>query len=117
MDKYLSKVFGNHVVTSEYRLPATAPFYLIYGYTTQKNEGLHVNERDIRKHRQHVFRMFPLVNADARIGVSPLIYDDIQHFISEMKSSEFDLKAIHITIEKNTILEIYDSIYYRKPEE
>ena len=85
--------------------------------TRQKNEGLHVNERDIRKHRQDVFRMFPLVNADARIGVSPLIYDDIQHFISEMKSSEFDLKAIHITIEKNTILEIYDSIYYRKPEE
>ena len=36
MDKYLSKVFGNHVVTSEYRLPATAPFYLIYGYTTEK---------------------------------------------------------------------------------
>ena len=85
--------------------------------TRQKNKGLHVNERDIRKHRLDVFRLFPLVNADARVGVSPLIYDDIQHFISEMRSSEFDLKAIHIPIEKNSILEIYDSIYYKKTEE
>lgn len=85
--------------------------------TRQKNEGLHVNERDIRKHRLDVFRLFPLVNADARVAVSPLIYDDIQHFISEMRSSEFDLKAIHIPIEKDSILEIYDSIYYKKTEE
>lgn len=84
--------------------------------TRQKNEGRHVNERDIRKHRQDVFRLFPLVNADARIGVSPLIYDDIQHFISEMKSSGFDLKAIHVPIEKDAILEIYNSIYYRKTD-
>ena len=85
--------------------------------TRQKNEGLHVNERDIRKHRQDVFRLFPLVNADDKVAVSPLIYEDTQHFISELKSADFDLKAIHIPFDKDAILEIYNSIYYRKAEE
>lgn len=78
---------------------------------------MHVNERDIRKHRQDVFRLFPLVNADDKVAVSPLIYEDIQLFISEMKSADFDLKAIHIQFDKDAILEIYNSIYYRKAEE
>lgn len=36
MNRYLSQVFGDRVVASEYRLPGTAPFYLVNGYTTEK---------------------------------------------------------------------------------
>lgn len=36
MVEYLSKIFGDRVISSEYRLPRTAPFYLVNGYLTEK---------------------------------------------------------------------------------
>src|SRR5450756_1386298 len=35
--------------------------------TDRKVHGEHVNDRDLRKHRQDVFRLFPLINAADRI--------------------------------------------------
>ena len=78
----------------------------------QKEEGKHVNDKDIRKHRQDVFRLYPLISADTHIGVSQLIYDDIQHFIGEMQTADFDLKAIHIAEDKQQILDVYKNIYF-----
>lgn len=37
MDEYLSKIFGDHVISSEYLLPRTTPFYLISGYAVEKH--------------------------------------------------------------------------------
>lgn len=84
--------------------------------TRQKAEGNHVNERDIRKHRQDVFRLFPLVNADTKVRVSKVIFADIQNFISEMRLADFNLNAIHIPIGKDDILDIYTTIYYTEEE-
>lgn len=77
----------------------------------QKNNGQHVNDRDIRKHRQDVFRLYALVRPEPTINVSPQIYDDIQAFISAVKESGFDPKTIHVNDSKEVILDTYSSIY------
>ena len=77
----------------------------------QKNNGQHVNDRDIRKHRQDVFRLYALVRPEPTINVSPQIYDDIQAFISAVKESDFDPKTIHVNDSKEVILDTYSSIY------
>lgn len=80
----------------------------------QKSEGIHVNNRDLRKHRQDVFRLFPLINPDARIAAPEEVYQDIMTFIDAVAELPFETKSIGITIAKEQILEIYRNIYYMK---
>ena len=79
----------------------------------QKAESNHVNEKDIRKHKQDVFRLYPLIDTNARIQVPDLVYSDIQMFIDEIAKSNFDLKSIHMPYDKNDILSEYRSIYQK----
>jgi hypothetical protein len=81
----------------------------------QKKAGVHVNEKDIRKHRQDVFRLFPLVNPEARVVAPGQVYKDIIHFISIMRENDVDLKAIHVQRDKDSILDVYEAIYIQTP--
>lgn len=80
----------------------------------QKAEGIHVNSRDLRKHRQDVFRLFPLINPDARIAAPEEVYQDIMTFINAVSELPFETKSIGISIGKEQILEIYQNLYYIK---
>ena len=77
----------------------------------KKSQGLLVKERDLRKHRQDVFRLFPLISNDAAISVPEEVFDDIQKFIVELRSMPFETKQIGMDIDKNEILDVYDRIY------
>lgn len=79
--------------------------------TEKKVEGVHVNDRDLRKHRQDVFRLFPLIADDAVISVPEEVYNDIQKFISEVRALPFETKQIGMSIQKNDILDVYSRIY------
>lgn len=80
----------------------------------QKSEGIYVNNRDLRKHRQDVFRLFPLINLDERIAAPEEVYQDILTFIDAVAELPFETKSIGISIAKEQILEIYRNIYYMK---
>lgn len=79
--------------------------------TDRKVHGEHVNDRDLRKHRQDVFRLFPLINAADRIPAPVEVYNDIQTCIQKMRTIDIDLAAIHVTRSKETILDVYQQIY------
>ncbi len=80
----------------------------------EKAEGNHVNDRDLRKHRQDVFRLFPVVNTSETIYVSEQIRSDITEFLEEMSVAEVDLTAIGVSVEKEIILAEYDKLYQMK---
>ena len=80
--------------------------------TEKKSMGTLVGDRDLRKHRQDVFRLFPLISNDAQIKVPDEVYRDIQNFILELRSMPFETKQIGINIDKNEILDIYGRIYF-----
>ena len=79
--------------------------------TEKKAAGFHVNDRDLRKHRQDVFRLFPLVSEDVSVITPPEVYNDIQRFIQAARSMPFETNQIGISISKNDILDIYSRIY------
>lgn len=79
--------------------------------TEKKEQGSHVNERDIRKHRQDVFRLYPLVDPKETVNVPAEVYNDIQAFIEAMKKMDYDLKPIGLTRGKDEILDLYSQIY------
>lgn len=57
----------------------------------RRANGAHVNDRDLKKHKNDVFRLFPLVEPTARIGISPAVEADVGQFIDTMKSESVDL--------------------------
>jgi hypothetical protein len=77
----------------------------------QKEKGMHVNDRDLRKHRQDIFRLFPLIDDNATIVVPKEVYDDIRAFISAVREMDFDIRQIGIDTSKEEILNVYEEIY------
>jgi predicted nuclease of restriction endonuclease-like (RecB) superfamily len=74
-------------------------------------QGIHINARDLRKHRLDVFRLFPLIRNEHRILVNQTIMDDIVNFVSYMQKIDIQLKDIGINRSKESILEVYSSMY------
>ena len=77
----------------------------------RKERSEHVNSRDIKKHRQDVFRLFPLINQDTRIRVPSEVYDDIQTFLYSVESQPFDPNSIGLPLDKDFVLNVYRNIY------
>lgn len=77
----------------------------------QRTKGVHVNERDIRKHRQDIFRLYPLISDDMEIPTPKEILDDIQIFIEKVREQPFDPKKIGLSVDKEHVLDTYGKIY------
>ena len=78
---------------------------------SKKAEGIHVNSRDIKKHRLDVFRLFQLVREDQRIAVPKSVGENITQFINQMRETEIRLTDIGISRSKDSILDIYSKMY------
>lgn len=79
--------------------------------TLQKSKGEHVNDRDLRKHRLDVFRLFALITPDAKIPTPVNVLHDIHDFIRLMRTTSVGLEAIHIMRSKDEMLDVYEQIY------
>ena len=80
----------------------------------RKSEGEQVDSRDIRKHRNDVFRLTELLDRN----MAPLIYipdairADISEFVERMRSEDVDLKQIGIRNKsKEAILKELNALY------
>lgn len=62
----------------------------------KKAEGAHVNERDLKKHKNDVFRLFPLAEPNAQIAVTPVVAADVEQFIDAMKAEPVDLERLGV---------------------
>lgn len=62
----------------------------------KKAAGAHVNERDLKKHKNDVFRLFPLVTPSIQIAVSPAVEADVEQFITEMRIEPVDLEKLGV---------------------
>ena len=78
---------------------------------SKKIEGLHVNSRDIKKHRLDVFRLFQLVRDGQKTTVPKSVGEDITQFIAQMRETEIHLTDIGINRPKDSILDIYSNMY------
>ena len=77
----------------------------------KKAEGIHVNSRDIKKHRLDVFRLFQLVRDGQKTTVLKSVGEDITQFIAKMRKTEIRLTDIGINRPKDSILDIYSNMY------
>ncbi len=62
----------------------------------RRESGENVDSRNIRKHKNDVFRLLAIVNPSARIETAKEIKSDIGDFIGQIKDDNIDLKILGI---------------------
>lgn len=103
-------VDGVSVLEPMHIIPFKAKAWL--DLTNRKNNGEHVDSKNIRKHKNDVFRLSDLVDVDAKIPVSKGVYKDIFDFINRMDGEEIDVNQLGIKNKtKEQILEELRNIY------
>lgn len=100
---------GISLLDAEHIIPLKMKAWL--DLKSKKEQGIHVNSRDIRKHRLDVFRLFPLVREEQEIYVPATVLADIQNFILQMRQIDMRLSDIGLSRSKDYILDIYNRMY------
>ncbi len=78
----------------------------------RKTQGEHVDSKNIKKHKNDVFRLAQVITADTVQPLSKDIADDMALFISAMKDEDVDLVSIGARVtDKNKILDILCHCY------
>ena len=98
------------VLGAEYLIPFKTKAWL--DLSNKKASGEHVDNKNIKKHKNDVSRLSELIDTDIKILVENIIYADIVKFVKDMEKEEIDLKKLGIpnkTKEQilNEILELY----------
>ena len=74
--------------------------------------GEHVDGKNIRKHKNDVFRLSILLTSDIRVILSAAIRSDLEKFFSAMEAETIDLKAFGIRSQsQQEILQKLKTIY------
>lgn len=80
--------------------------------TEKREKGFHVDEKDIRKHKNDIIRMATLLSGNASLTIPEEVREDILQFISKYETEPVDLKSLKIHgIRNEEILERLKSVY------
>ena len=97
---------GISVLDAEYLILFKAKAWL--DLTRRREAGEHVNEKDLRKHKNDVFRLYAIADPEARIELSEPIANDMDAFLQAMSEEQIVLRDLGIT--GITVEEIFDSL-------
>lgn len=103
-------VDGVTVLDAAYLIPFKAKAWL--DLIARKAEGEHIDSKNIKKHKNDVFRLTELINPTIKISTPHEVYIDIQEFLKRMKDEDVDMKQLGLTGRtKNEILMELQELY------
>ncbi len=104
-------VDGVTVLDAAYLIPFKAKAWL--DLTSHKALGEHVDSKNIKKHKNDVFRLSELIDPSIKIDTPKAVYDDIQEFVQRMENEDVDIKQLGLVSRtKQKILEELKGMYY-----
>ncbi|MCD8197235.1 MAG: hypothetical protein LUE24_08780 [Lachnospiraceae bacterium] len=78
----------------------------------RKAGGEHVDSKNIKKHKNDVFRLGQLITADSRQKLGKEIAVDMKRFLDEMEKETIDLKSLGIrSSDQKTIMSLLHRCY------
>lgn len=97
------------VLGAEYLIP-----FKMYAWLDLKNKkqnGEHVNEKDLKEHKYDVFRLLQIVQNDSKIRVEGLVKESIVAFLEEMLDEILPLAQLGLPFEKEEAITILHELY------
>lgn len=78
----------------------------------RKARGEQVDSKNIKKHKNDVFRLAQLITSDTRQALEVEIAEDMKRFLSEVEREDVDLKSIGVRgVDKKTVFSIMYKCY------
>ena len=87
--------------------------YSVDGFRrNRKGRREHVDGKNIKKHKNDVFRLTELIDPTAKVVAPQGVYADIQEFVQRMKKENLDIKQLGLVGRtKEKILEELKAMY------
>ena len=109
-DDYYEFVDGVTVLDAAYLIPFKAKAWM--DLTDRKAAGEHVDSKNIKKHKNDVFRLTELIDPTVKTAAPQGVYADIQEFVQRMKNENVDIKQLGLVGRtKEKILEELKAMY------
>ena len=103
-------VDGVTVLDAAYLIPFKAKAWM--DLTDRKAAGEHVDSKNIKKHKNDVFRLTELIDPIDKVVAPQGVYADIQEFVQRMKNENVDIKQLGLVGRtKEKILEELKAMY------
>ena len=103
-------VDGVTVLDAAYLIPFKAKAWM--DLTNRKAAGEHVDNKNIKKHKNDVFRLTELIDPTVKITAPQGVYTDVQEFVQRMQSESIDMKQLGlIGRTKDRILDELKDLY------
>ncbi len=93
---------GVTVLGAAYLIPFKAKAWL--DLTARKANGEKVDSKNIRKHKNDVFRLSALLTPGSQIRVNQAVWNDLHAFLAAMQVEDVDAKQLKIPRQKEEIL-------------
>lgn len=103
-------VDGLPVLSAERMIPLKVRAY--FDLSTRREKGDKIDSKDIKKHQNDVFRIFPLLTETSRIQLPDAVAGDMRNFLSDVSKEKLDLKPFGImTMNLAEVLKRLEEIY------
>ena len=110
LNKGKKNVDGLSVLSAEYLILFKIKAWLDLTY--RKNNGETIDSKNIKKHKNDVFRLGQLITAESRLVLAEEIATDMKRFLDEMEKEAVDLKALGIRgFNQKTIVSLLRNCY------
>lgn len=101
---------GLSFVGPEHLIPLKARAWL--DLTRRKEQGDAIDSKDIKKHKNDVFRLYQILNPDFGGNIPDKVKDDLREFISIMETERIDFKSLGLSsMDLDSVLEDIRRIY------
>ena len=77
----------------------------------EKKAGKHVNERDLKKHKNDVFRLLQLLPENITVALPPKIKNHVREFLDSMESEPLDEQVLGTLMTKAAAVDLLREIY------
>lgn len=105
-------VDGVTVLGAAYLIPFKVKAWL--DLTARKANGENVDSKNIRKHKNDVFRLSALLTPGAQITVNQAVWNDLQAFFVTMQGETVDMKQLKIMNTKTNVLQVLEEHYVKE---
>lgn len=101
---------GLSFVGPEHLIPLKAHAWL--DLTRRKEQGEAIDSKDIRKHKNDIFRLYQILNPDFGGDIPDKVKDDLREFISLMRTERIDFESLGLgSMDLDSVLEDIRRIY------
>ena len=79
--------------------------------SARKEAGEHVESKNVRKHKNDIFRLWASTSQESSVSLPPGIRADMQQFLASMKTEDVDLSSLHIDLPREEVLQNLRSLF------